>query len=166
MGSATAITGSTILLIDKDQMVRLLHKHSAETCVTMSAAQKGKTFSVEHRAKISAACKGKPSALKGRTLSVEHRAKMSAAHKGKPGRIPSAEARAKMSAAHKGKPSLNKGRKHSAESRLHMSKAHKGLPTWNKGKTGMQHHSDATRANMSMAQRARYAKIRAAKQGA
>lgn len=112
----------------------------------MSAAQKGKTFSVEHRAKISAACKGKASALKGRTLSVEHRAK--------------------MSAAHKGKPSLNKGRKHSADSRLHMSNAHKGLPTWNKGKTGMQHHSDATRANMSMAQRARYAKIRAAKQGA
>jgi CRP/FNR family cyclic AMP-dependent transcriptional regulator len=26
MGSATAITGSTILLVDKDQMVRLLHK--------------------------------------------------------------------------------------------------------------------------------------------
>jgi CRP/FNR family cyclic AMP-dependent transcriptional regulator len=29
MGSATAITGSTILLIDKDQMVRLLHKQHA-----------------------------------------------------------------------------------------------------------------------------------------
>src|ERR1700693_5767598 len=28
-----------ILLIDNDQMVRLLHKHSADTCVTMSAAQ-------------------------------------------------------------------------------------------------------------------------------
>src|SRR5437773_37414 len=26
MGSATAITGSTVLLVDKDQMVRLLHK--------------------------------------------------------------------------------------------------------------------------------------------
>src|SRR2546425_10739322 len=29
MGSATAITGSTILAIDKDQMVRLLHKQHA-----------------------------------------------------------------------------------------------------------------------------------------
>jgi CRP/FNR family cyclic AMP-dependent transcriptional regulator len=29
MGSATAITGSTILVIDKDQMVRLLHKQHA-----------------------------------------------------------------------------------------------------------------------------------------
>src|SRR6202521_4244061 len=29
MGSATAITGSTILLVDKDQMVRLLHKQHA-----------------------------------------------------------------------------------------------------------------------------------------
>ena len=29
MGSATAITGSTILLIDKDRMVRLLHKQHA-----------------------------------------------------------------------------------------------------------------------------------------
>jgi CRP/FNR family cyclic AMP-dependent transcriptional regulator len=31
MGSATAITGSTILLIDKDQMARLLHKQHALT---------------------------------------------------------------------------------------------------------------------------------------
>src|ERR1700694_2362835 len=29
MGSATAITGSTILFVDKDQMVRLLHKQHA-----------------------------------------------------------------------------------------------------------------------------------------
>src|ERR1700674_5095412 len=29
MGSATAITGSTILLVDKDQMVHLLHKQHA-----------------------------------------------------------------------------------------------------------------------------------------
>src|SRR5207245_123352 len=33
MGSATAITGSTILLIDKDRMVRLLHKqHALSDC--------------------------------------------------------------------------------------------------------------------------------------
>ncbi|PYR17998.1 MAG: Crp/Fnr family transcriptional regulator, partial [Acidobacteria bacterium] len=29
MGSATAITGSTILQVDKDQMVRLLHEQHA-----------------------------------------------------------------------------------------------------------------------------------------
>ena len=32
MGSATAITGSTILQVDKDQMVRLLHKQHGLSC--------------------------------------------------------------------------------------------------------------------------------------
>ena len=73
--------------------------------------------SAEHRAKISAALRGKPpsaqtlaaaaAVTRGKPLSAEHRAKLSAALKGRPsarkGRTfkpLSAETRAKMSAAH------------------------------------------------------------------
>lgn len=47
-------------------------------------AQRGKTISLEHRAKISFASKGRISPNKGKTLSLECRAKMSLAGKGKP----------------------------------------------------------------------------------
>jgi group I intron endonuclease len=68
---------------------------SAEHRAKNSAAQKGKVASAETRAKMSAAQKGK-------VLSAEHCAKISAAQKGRQGRIPSAETRAKMSTARKG----------------------------------------------------------------
>lgn len=61
---------------------------------------KGKSFSEEHRRKISEAKKGKPKSL-------EHRKKMSEAHKGQ-------------------KPPSQKGKHHSEEARQKMSEARKG----------------------------------------
>jgi hypothetical protein len=58
---------------------------SLETRAKMSAAHKGRTFSEEHRAKIGAASKGKPSVNRGKPrkpLSTEHRLKISEAMKG------------------------------------------------------------------------------------
>ena len=66
------------------------HKKSAK-------AQVGKTFSDEHRAKISAAGIGRVSANKGKILPFEWRAKMSMSGKGRP---KSEEHKAKIKAAH------------------------------------------------------------------
>jgi hypothetical protein len=84
---------------------------SEEAKANMSAAQKGKPKSDEHKANISAAMTGKKlgprsdeikakiaATSKGKTLSDETKAKMSAAKTGKP---KSDETRAKMSAIHK-----------------------------------------------------------------
>ena len=81
----------------------------------VSAAQKGRKQSAEHRAKVSAALKGRVSPMKGKKFSPEHRAKLSAAAKGKK---QSAEHRAKLSAA-------LKGRKLSPEHRAKVSAAAK-----------------------------------------
>lgn len=54
-------------------------KHSPERCAINRAAHIGQVITPEHRAKISAAFKGRSSPLKGRTLTPEHRAKISAA---------------------------------------------------------------------------------------
>ena len=92
---------------------------SAEHRAKLSAANKGRNPSPETRAKISAAAsnpspetRAKMSAA-GSNPSPETRAKLSAAHKG---RIKSPETRAKMSAA-------GKGRKHSPEHRAKNSAA-------------------------------------------
>jgi Spy/CpxP family protein refolding chaperone len=66
-------------------------KVHASSRAKMSAAMKGRTFSAEHRAKISAA---------KQDMSAEQRAKISAANQG---RVLSAETRARMSAARKGR---------------------------------------------------------------
>lgn len=91
---------------------------------------KGRTVSLEARAKISAA-------NTGRKLSEETRARMSASRRGKPLGSPSEETRRKMSAA-------AKGRKVSAETRLKLSLR----PQCQKG-----HHpvSAETRRKMSIA---------------
>lgn len=60
----------------------------------------------EHKAKISASCKGRTSPNKGRTLSDEHKAKLSAAakgHKTNVGRRHSEETKAKMAASMRAK---------------------------------------------------------------
>jgi len=94
--------------------------------------------SVEIRARMSAAKKGKPSPHKGRRHTAEARANMSFAHKGKPssqkGSTRSVESRAKMSVAHKGLPSGGKGREVSLETRAKLSAANKGKPGTMKGK--------------------------------
>ena len=81
----------------------------------------GKTLTVEHRAKMSAAHMGK-------TLSVEHRAKMSAAHMGK---TLSVEHRAKLSAAKMGKkrgPNKKTGEgKHGNKGRKFTTEEERGL---------------------------------------
>lgn len=88
-----------------------LNKHvSVETRAKMSAAGKGKVLSAGHRAKISAANRGKVRSVetraqmsasgKRKVFSTEHRAKISMAHKGV---ALSAEHRARISAGGKGK---------------------------------------------------------------
>lgn len=76
----------------------------------MRLHREGKKFSEEHKAKLSAALKGKTSPNKGKTFSEEHRAKLSAARKGKP-------------SPNKGKPAWNKGRSPSPETRAKMREA-------------------------------------------
>ena len=76
----------------------------------------GRTFSDEHRKKLS-------QTLKGRTLSDEHRKKLSEAHKGK---TLSEDTKRKMSQARKGKrgkDSHNYGRHHTEETRKKLSQA-------------------------------------------
>jgi hypothetical protein len=96
----------------------------------ISAAAKGRLFSEETRSKLSAV---------GKNMSKERRAKMSELHKGKTN---SEETKAKMSEAKKGKT-------HSEETKAKISAAHKGKSSWNKGKT----HSEETKAKMSEAKK-------------
>jgi group I intron endonuclease len=120
--------------------------HSEETRVKMSAWQTGRKLSTEHRKNISAA-RRTPEAIakfatiyKGRKLSEETKAKIAAAHKG---RKLTAEHKAKVAAA-------NRGRKHSPETLEKMSVGRKNL-------------SPTALANMSAAQKRRWAKYRADK---
>lgn len=76
---------------DKCLNERLEHQFGAfsdESRTKNSNALRGKTFSKEHKERISAALKGlmsgEKSAWYGKHLSEEHRAKMSAARRGKP----------------------------------------------------------------------------------
>jgi hypothetical protein len=117
--------------------------HSEETRKKMSAT--AKNMSENHKAKISAAAKGrlfseetraKLSAV-GKNMSKERRAKMSELHKGK---TYSEESKRKMSES-------SKGKTHSEETKAKISAAHKGKSSWNKGKT----HSEETKAKMSEA---------------
>lgn len=108
-------------------------KHTPEAIARMSAAHSGKTVGPEQRAKLSAA-------LKGRTFSDETRAKISSAKTGKKRAPFSDETRANMSFS-------MKGRVHSIECRAALSAAHKGKVM-----------SEDAKANMSAAQRKRFAK--------
>jgi hypothetical protein len=126
-------------------------------------AKKRRSFSPEHRARISAALRGRAhssehvakvaAANRGRSPSAETRAKIAAALSGRPGRTPTPETLAKMSAA-------QRGRTFSAEARAKMSAVRKG-----------RRLSPDTRAKMSAAQKGRTfssehrAKIAAAKKG-
>lgn len=95
-------------------------KHSMESRIRMSIAQKGRTITSEHRQKLSLAFKGKKH-------SVETRQKMSIAHKGNTyclGNSPSAETRRKMSEARKGEKSHWYGKHFSLEHRMKLSKNH------------------------------------------
>lgn len=66
--------------------------------------------------------KGKPAHNKGKTVSIETRAKISANHKGNTGKTHSDETRAKISAAMKGKIPHNKGIPKSKELCPHCNK--------------------------------------------
>ncbi len=105
----------------------------------LSAAHKGKTLPPEHRAKISATLRGREFspewrakisiAQKGSTKSTETKAKMSAAQK-KP---KSPETRARMSTAQ----AARKGWKHTPETRNKMSAMRKGRP-WSDARRAAQ----------------------------
>ena len=86
--------------------------HSDQAKAKVSAGNKGRKRSAEHRAAIS-------EALRNRICTEAIRANMRAAQKGKIYVPLSVESRAKISAA-------NTGRKHSAESRARMSRAQMG----------------------------------------
>ena len=93
--------------------------------------RKGYKHTLETRARISAA-------MRGRAKSPEARVKMSIAHRGK---HPSSETRARMSEAMRGnKRAL--GHRHTAETRAKMSVAHMGMP-----------RSDDTRAKIGESKR-------------
>ena len=72
------------------------HKAASRANFQKAAAmKKGKPFSEEHRRRISESVKGEKNGMYGKTLSLEARAKISKAHKGKP---KSEETKAKMKA--------------------------------------------------------------------
>jgi hypothetical protein len=75
-------------------------------------------LTIKHR---SESLKGKPSSNKGKTFSEEHRRKISLSNKGKKHTL---ESRQKMSQALKGKPSPRKGVTLSEETKKRISKSH------------------------------------------
>jgi len=114
------------------------HKVSPETCAAISAANKGR-----------------PSAMKGKSfnLTPEQRAERSRIHKGKPspnkGKSLSDETRAKISAARRGTKMPPK----SAETIAKLKAALTGKPL-----------TEERKRNISEAQKARFARMRAASQ--
>lgn len=112
------------ITIPVDEHIRMHgHNKSEEHRAKISAANKGKKRSDATKRKMSAAKIGK----KGKKLSEETKAKISAARKGKKF---TAEHRAKISAAKigkKGKKPWNKGKKLSAEHRAKISAAQIGI---------------------------------------
>lgn len=101
---------------------------------------KGRTFSAQTRAKMSAAKKGKP----GHPHTEESKRKLSESHKGKTMPPVTNETRLKLSESHKGlvkseehRKNLsiaNTGKSPSAETRQKISNANKGKPSPHKGK--------------------------------
>lgn len=96
----------------------------------LSEARRGKKFTPEHKAKLSAAKLGKPARNKGVPMSEAQRAKMSVALKGRPapnkGTRASDETRAKQRAAKLGRPAHNRGVPMSAEQKAKISAAKMG----------------------------------------
>jgi hypothetical protein len=136
--------------------------HSEETKIKMSEARKGeknhnygKTFSEEHKRKISEAHKGRThseksrrnmsEAHKGKTFSEEHKRKISEVKKGENhylyGKTHSEETKRKMSRTRKGKTfseehkrKISEGKRNpSEETRRKMRDASKGRRWWNDG---------------------------------
>ena len=140
--------------------------HTPEHRAKISAARKGKTLSPETKEKMSAAKKGIPrspetkekmsAANKGKTLSPETRAKLSAANKGK---TLSLETKEKMSAANKGENNPMYGKILSLETKAKISDALKGKNNPMYGRTGENNpnygktYSPETRAKMSAAKK-------------
>lgn len=128
----------------------------------LSASQKGRIISEEHRHKISKTLSGRPSGRKGIKFSAEARHNMSVAHKGKPscrkGAHASEEARHNMSIAHRVEnlseiarhniANGQRGRKVSDETRHKLSMMLRGHPV-----------SKATRDKISIILRARHARL-------
>ena len=101
----------------------------------------------------------------GRRHTPEARAKMSAAKRGKPnphrGWSPDEQTRRKISAAHTGQRNHNFGKRHSERTRRKISEALMGERNPNYGKH--RSPSDETRRKMSIAQKARWRRVRLAR---
>jgi|LakMenEpi03Aug12_release.lakeMendotaPanAssembly.Ray.scaffolds.fasta_scaffold108455_3 hypothetical protein len=84
--------------------------------IAASIANKGKTISDEHKAKISASLTGRPSPNKGKSMPDSMRTKLSSTNTG---RVVSSKTRAKLSVT-------NTGKRHSEETKSKMRSAHNG----------------------------------------
>ena len=133
-------------------------KHlSAETRRKISEGLTGRQLSDAHRKHLSEAMSGERNANYGRPLSEETKRKLSEAQRGvrgnNYGKRASAELRAKLSWAQTGERNGFYGKRHSAETRRKIGAAHKG-----------KYVSEQTRHKMSIGQKARWRRVRAAKQ--
>ena len=150
--------------------VPALWPFSSEHRARLSAAARGRILSLEVRAKLKVARNGRTispetraktsASLKGRAMPPTHRAKIGAANKGKKFGPLSLETRAKMSAA-------RKGRKRSPETVAKMSAAHRGRKRSSETRARISEVqkgrklSPETRSRMSTAQKRRWAKLHA-----
>lgn len=127
-------------------------RFSMDHRANLSASLKGRKFSAEECAKISAALKGRTPSNKGKTHSPETRARISASLKGKSA---SPETRAKMGAA-------QKGRVHSPETRAKIGLGNRGkvISIESRAKIAVaarnRQLSQETRAKIAAAGRNRY----------
>lgn len=112
---------------------------SLETRHKLSSALKGRQFTDEERAKISAGLAAKRA--EGWAPSRDAIERGAAKRRG---RKASPETCAKLSAAHKGRPSFMLGKRHSDEARARMSETQRANPSF-KGRT----HTQETRAKIS-----------------
>ena len=149
------VSPETRALLSASKKGRPGHLHSEEWKRARSEAMMGHKVSPETCAAISAANKGRPSAMKGKSfnLTPEQRAERSRIHKGKPspnkGKSLSDETRAKISAARRGTKMPPK----SAETIAKLKAALTGKPL-----------TEERKRNISEAQKARFARMRAASQ--
>ena len=116
---------------------------TAKTRAKRAKSLKGRKFSAETLAKMSAAKKGKPSNRKGAHLSEAHKAKISAAKKGSTphnkGKHLSEEQKAVLSALNKGENNPNYGKHHSPETIAKIAESNRR--TWARKKLESQNNS-------------------------
>jgi group I intron endonuclease len=113
--------------IAKDTLAPMLGRHhSIEARAKISAAGKGRKHSAETCIKYSVSKMGEKNPCFGKHLSDEHKAKISSANKGRGGFSLSVETKAKISVAKKGRNNPHPGYSRTAETRAKIGAAQKG----------------------------------------